>query len=46
MTMMPDDNKRRTIHDYIGSLAFMPNEPQKYCVNEQTVMALIKMFLD
>ena len=29
MTMMlNDDNTRLTIHDDIGSLAFMPNEPK------------------
>ena len=27
-TITPDDNTRWTIHDYIGSLAFMPNEPE------------------
>ena len=29
-----DDNTRRTIHDCVGSLAFMPNEPIMYDGNE------------
>ena len=28
-TMTPDENIQRTIHDYRGPLAFMPNEPRR-----------------